>query len=127
MAGVIFGFWPSSTQNGNTQIRNQTESDSFTYGSAMRVQNPARYQVSCTNWVPRRATMKPVSSGMFAYQITKYCDQNRYIQKIENAKIILPRSCMRDLVISPFNSFELRMTRQMTVVMVTPQRKPPQP
>src|SRR5262245_48030763 len=123
MAGVILGFWPSRIQKGKTQIRNQTLSEMWTYGSARRVQKPAKYQVSCTNCVPRRLMTKPVSSGMFAYQITKYCDQNRYIQKIEKAKIILPRSCMRLLVISPLSSSELRMTRQITVVIVTPHRK----
>ena len=63
---------------------------------------------------------------MFAYQITKYCDQNRYIQKIEKAKIILPMSCMRLLVISPASSLEFRMTRQISAIMVTAHRKPPQ-
>ena len=70
--------------------------------------------------------MKPVSSGMFAYQITKYCDQNRYIQKIENAKTILPRSWMREVVIWPESALELRMTRQITVVIEIADRNPPQ-
>ena len=39
--------------------------------------------------------MKLVSSGRFPYQITRYCEKNRYIQKIEKAKIIFPRSCRR--------------------------------
>src|SRR5579863_4973930 len=38
--------------------------------------------------------MKKVSTGKSPYQITMYCANKRYTQNTENAKTILPKSCM---------------------------------
>src|SRR6202008_3430960 len=76
---------------------------------------------------PRRAWKNCVSSGRLPYQITMYCAKNRYIQKIENAKIILPRSCMRLRVISASQpGVVARSSTHASAVAATPERKPPQ-
>ena len=67
----------------------------------LKFQYQAKLPCSVRNWGPRRAEKNCVSSGRLPYQVTSYCAQNRYIQKIEKAKIILPWSCMRAFVISP--------------------------
>ena len=102
---VFFGRWPSRHQNGITQMQIQANSVTFTHGSPQtRSHQPSQYQVSFRNSVPRRAPKNCVSSGRLPYQITRYCEKNRYIQKIEKAKIILPRSwsrLRRDLALEP--------------------------
>ena len=76
--------------------------------------------------MPRRASKNCVSSGRLPYQITMYCAKNRYIQKIENAKIILPRSCMRGLVISPSQPGDVaRSSTQISAVAATDESQPP--
>ena len=57
--------------------------------------------------------------------MTRYCEKNRYIQKIENAKIILPRSCRRALVISPSIPGALRWSSAISVVAATAESRPP--
>ena len=77
--------------------------------------------------MPRRARKNCVSSGRLPYQITRYWEKNRYIQKIENAKIILPRSCMparRDLALEP--GVVRGAARASSAVADTAERKPPQ-
>ena len=64
--------------------------------------------LSTKNWLPKRSAKNCVSSGKLPYQITKYCDQNKYIQKIENAKVSFPMSCMRCSVIRPSKPSALR-------------------
>jgi hypothetical protein len=55
-----------------------------------------------------------------------YWAKNRYIQKIENAKIILPRSCMRGRVISVSQPGTVaRSSTQISAVAATDDRKPP--
>src|SRR4029453_15821217 len=127
ITGVFFGRWPSSTQKGVTQQHSQTKRVSFEYGSVRRSQKYLRSQVrissirlmpdlSTRNWLPRRALKNCVSSGRLPYQITRYCAKKRYIQKIENAKINFPMSCMRDLVICPSSPGELRCSTNRSAV-----------
>src|SRR5262245_7803491 len=67
-----------------------------------------------------------VSSGRLPYQITMYWAKNRYIQKIENAKIILPRSCMPGRVISAAQPGEVaRSSTQISAVAATAESQPP--
>jgi len=89
ITGVRFGRSPSSTQNGVTQTPAHATRHSFTYGRSKSDQSTT-FQLS---WRKLRAEPRLedcVSSGRLPYQITMYWAKNRYIQKIENAKIILP-------------------------------------
>src|SRR5439155_10259830 len=124
--GVFFGRWPSSTQNGVTQQPAHATRHSFTYGRSSSFQS-ITFQLSWRNCGPSRAWKNCVSSGRLPYQITMYWAKNRYIQKIENAKIILPRSCMRSDVISTSQpGVVARSSTHASAVADTPERKPPQ-
>src|SRR5207249_8706322 len=46
----------------------------------------------CQGWTKNRWTTKRVSTGTLPYQITRYCDQKKYIQTIENANCSLATS-----------------------------------
>ena len=56
-----------------------------------------------------------------------YWAKKIYIQKIENANTILPRSCIRARVISTSQPGERRKSTQINAVAQTPQRNPPHP
>ncbi len=81
--------------------------------------------MSCRNCEPRRSWKNWVSSGRLPYQITRYWEKKRYIQKIEKAKTIFPRSCRRGFVISCRQPGERRSSTQISDVAATPERKPP--
>ncbi len=82
--------------------------------------------MSIRNCGPRRSWKNCVSSGRLPYQITRYCEKKRYIQKIEKAKTILPRSWKRAWVNSPSRPGLPRWSTESTAVTATAVRKPPQ-
>ena len=44
-------------------------------------------------WVKNRRTKKRVSTGTLPYQMTRYCDQKKYIHMIDMANCSLATSC----------------------------------
>ncbi len=103
--------------------RPRPTSESFTYGRSSSFQS-ITFQLSCRNCGPRRAWKNCVSSGRLPYQITMYCAKNRYIQKIENAKIILPRSCMRlDVISTSQPGVVARSSTHASAVAETPRQE----
>src|SRR5687768_7061711 len=74
VVGLIFARFPSRPANGTTKQSRIVSAESGPQGA------------------PARRIIQACSQGSLPYQITRYCDQNRYVQNTVKPNASLPRS-----------------------------------